>query len=170
MPAPDDPPITVLPGHNPKWGSFCQKHPRWEVHCPFSCPACSCWSSPPPLLPSSPLYKTDSRDSTSISWSATSGSKWDPRWMRWAKISMWSSVANIYWQFSGYLGHLRQGQAWRQECGGWHQRSGRGFPILKCVLLTVISQVRPAVESVVEDIKSGGKPADVIRWRVTLCI
>ena len=31
------------------------------------------------------------------------------------------------------------------------------------LLLTVISQVRPAVESVVEDIKSGGKPADVIR-------
>ena len=29
--------------------------------------------------------------------------------------------------------------------------------------LTVISQVRPAVESVVEDIKSGGNPADVIR-------
>ena len=37
-----------------------------------------------------------------------------------------------------------------------------GFANLE-MCLTVISQVRPAVESVVEDIKSGGKPADVIR-------
>ena len=34
------------------------------------------------------------------------------------KIITWSSVDTIYWQFAGHLGHLRQGQAWRQECGG----------------------------------------------------
>ena len=34
---------------------------------------------------------------------------------------------------------------------------------MKYISLMMILQVRPAVESVVEDIKSGGQPADVIR-------
>ena len=34
---------------------------------------------------------------------------------------------------------------------------------MKYILLMMNLQVRPAVESVVEDIKSGGQPADVIR-------
>ena len=41
---------------------------------------------------------------------------------------------------------------------------------MKYSMLMMILQVRPAVESVVEDIKSGGQPADVIRCVVMSCV